>query len=144
MKTIKNKRAYFDFNILEEFDCGIMLEGGEVKSIRDGNVSMNDSFIFISNSEVYIKSFRVSKYSHAHPSVVHIEDRDKKLLLTKKQIEKIQKFLKDKGNTCVPLKVFIKSNKIKVKIGLGKGKKLYDKRKDLKEKDLKREISRNT
>lgn len=144
MKTIKNKRAYFDFNILEEFDCGIMLEGGEVKSIRNGNVSMNDSFIFISNSEVYIKSFRVSKYSHAHPSVVHIEDRDKKLLLTKKQIEKIQKFLKDKGNTCVPLKVFTKSNKIKVKIGLGKGKKLYDKRKDLKEKDLKREISRNT
>lgn len=144
MKTLKNKKAYFDFKIFEDFDCGIVLEGGEVKSIRNGNVSMNDSFIFIDNNEVFIKNLKVSEYSHSHPSVIHKDDRVKKLLLTKKQIQKIQKFLKDKGNTCVPLKIFDKSNKIKIKIGLAKGKKMFDKRASLKEKDLKREISRNT
>lgn len=143
MNTVKNKKAYFEYTISEEFDAGIMLTGGEVKSVRGGNISMNDSFVYIKDNGVYIKNFKISKYDRSHPSVSHDDNRDKKLLLTKKQIEKIRKFLNTTGNTCVPLKTFDSNNKVKVKIGLAKGKKLYDKRNSLKEKDLKREIDRN-
>jgi SsrA-binding protein len=143
INKVKNKKAYYDYSISEEFDAGIMLTGDEVKSMRLGNVSMNDSFIIIKDNSVYIKNLRISKYERSHPLVAHDENRDKKLLLTRKQIDKIYKFLNTPGHTCVPLLTFGKNNKIKIKIGLAKGKKTYDKRNSLKEKDIKREISRN-
>lgn len=143
MSISNNRKAYYEYHILDEYDAGIVLLGGEVKSIRQGNVTLNDSFVYIKNSEVWLKNFKVSRYSQTHASEVHDDNRDKKLLLTKKQIEKIGKLLQDKGTTCIPLSVFIKNNRVKVKIGVAKGKKLHDKRNSIKEKDIKRDIERS-
>lgn len=138
-----NRKANFEYFILDEYDAGIVLLGSEVKSIRQGNVTMTDSFIYIKDGEVWLKNLKVARYSQTHSAEPHDENRDKKLLLTKKQIQKIEKSLQDKGITCIPLKIFTKSNRIKVKIGVAKGKKLYDKRNTIKERDMKRDLQRN-
>lgn len=142
MNLVNNRKVYFEFHVLEEFDSGIVLLGSEVKSIRLGNVTLSDSFIFLKNGEVWIKNLRVSRYKQSYYTDQHDEMREKKLLLTKIQISKISKMLQDKGITCVPLQIFIKNNKIKLKIGVAKGKKLWDKRESIKERDLKREKQR--
>lgn len=142
MNLVNNRKVYFEFHVLEEFDSGIVLLGSEVKSIRLGNVTLSDSFIFLKNGEVWIKNLKVARYKQTHLSEKHDEMREKKLLLTKTQISKISKMLQDKGITCVPLQIFIKNNKIKLKIGVAKGKKLWDKRESIKERDLKREKQR--
>lgn len=138
-----NRKANYEYNILDEYDAGIVLLGGEVKSIRSSNVSMSDAFIYIKDNEVWIKNLKVSRYKQLHSTQKHDENRDKKLLLTKKQIKKISKALQNKGVTCIPLKIFTKSNRIKIKIGVAKGKKLYDKKESIKKKDIQREIKRN-
>jgi len=138
----KNRKAFYEYNILEEYDAGVMLFGSEVKSIRNGDVTLSDSFIYLKDGEVWIKNLRVSRYKQSHVSEPHDESRDKKLLLTKKQIYKISRKLEDVGVTCIPLSIFIKSNKLKIKIGVAKGKKLYDKRKSIKDRDIQREIQR--
>lgn len=144
MKIISNNRkAFYEYHILEEYDCGVVLLGSEVKSIRLGNVTISDSFIYIKLGEVWIKNLKVAKYKQAHSLEVHDENRDKKLLLTKKQIEKIGKSLQDVGITCIPLSIFIKNNRIKIKIGVAKGKKLWNKKEDIKRKDIEREVKRN-
>jgi SsrA-binding protein len=142
MSIVNNRKAYFEYHILEEFEAGIVLIGSEVKSIRMGNVTLTDSFIYLKSGEVWIKNFKVSRYKQTHLSEKHDESREKKLLLTKIQIVKISRMMEDKGVTCVPLSVFVKNNKLKVKIGVVKGKKLYDKRQSIKERDIKREIQR--
>jgi SsrA-binding protein len=138
----KNKKAYFDYFILEEYDAGIILKGSEVKSIRLGNISFNDAFIFIKDNEVWLKNFKVARYKQAHIGEPHEDNRDKKLLLTKIQIKRIRRDLQDKGITCIPLGVFVKHNKIKIKIGIAKGKKNYDKRNSIREKDNKKELKK--
>lgn len=143
MSIVKNKKAYFEYHILEEYDAGVVLIGSEVKSIREGNVTLSDSFIYLKDGEVWLKNFKIARYNQNHPSVKHDDNRDKKLLLTKKEISKIGKSLQDKGTTCVPLSVFVKKNKIKIKIGVAKGKKLWDKRQTIKERDIKRDLQRN-
>lgn len=144
MKIISNNRkAFYEYNILEEFDCGLVLLGSEVKSIRLANVTISDSFVYIKDGEVWIKNLKVARYKQAHRLEVHDENRDKKLLLTRKQIEKIGKSLQDTGITCVPLSIFIKDNRIKVKIAVAKGKKLYDKRSAIKDRDIKRDLQRS-
>lgn len=140
--NIVNKKAYYEYHILEEYDCGFVLTGNEVKSIRQGNITYIDSFIYLKEGEVWLKNFKIVPYKMAHPTAVHDEGRDKKLLLNKKEICKISKSLETTGITCVPLKVFTKNNRIKIKIGVARGKKLHDKRNSLKEKDLQREIKR--
>ena len=142
MSIVNNRKTYFEYHILEEFEAGIVLLGSEVKSIRMGNVTLTDSFIYLKSGEVWIKNFKVSRYKQTHLSEKHDESREKKLLLTKIQIVKISRMMEDKGVTCVPLSVFVKSNKLKVKIGVVKGKKLYDKRQSIKERDIKREMQR--
>lgn len=142
MSIVNNRKAYFEYHILEEFEAGIVLLGSEVKSIRMGNVTLTDSFIYLKSGEVWIKNFKVSRYKQTHLSEKHDESREKKLLLTKIQIVKISRMMEDKGVTCVPLSVFVKNNKLKVKIGVVKGKKLYDKRQSIKERDIKREMQR--
>jgi SsrA-binding protein len=137
-----NRKAFYEYSIIEEYDCGVVLHGSEVKSIRQGNVTMADSFIYIKDGEVWLKNLKVARYNQAHSAEPHDENRDKKLLLTKNQIQKIEKSLQDKGITCIPLKIFTKSNLIKVKIGIAKGKKLYDKRLSIKERDVKRDLQR--
>lgn len=140
MSIVTNRKAFYEYHVLEEFEAGIVLLGSEVKSIRMGNVTLTDSFVYLKSGEVWIKNFKVSRYKQTHLSEKHEENREKKLLLTKSQISKISRMMEDKGTTCVPLSVFIKNNKLKVKIGVVKGKKLYDKKESIKKKDIQREI----
>jgi SsrA-binding protein len=142
MSIVTNRKALYEYHVLEEFEAGIVLLGSEVKSIRLGNVTLTDSFIYLKSGEVWIKNFKVARYKQTHLSEKHDESREKKLLLTKVQIIKISRMMEDKGTTCVPLSVFSKNNKLKVKIGVVKGKKLYDKRQSIKERDIKRELQR--
>jgi SsrA-binding protein len=142
MSIVTNRKARFLYEVLEEFEAGIVLLGGEVKSIREGNITLTDSFIYLKSGEVWIKNFKVARYKQTHFAEKHEENRDKKLLLTKVQIVKISRMMEDKGITCVPLSVFSKNNKLKVKIGVVKGKKLHDKRQSIKERDIKRELQR--
>ena len=142
MSIVNNRKAYFEYHILEEFEAGIVLLGSEVKSIRMGNVTLTDSFIYLKSGEVWIKNFKVARYKQTHLSEKHEDNREKKLLLTKTQIIKISRMMEDKGVTCIPLQVFSKNNKLKVKVGVVKGKKLYDKRQSIKERDIKREMQR--
>lgn len=143
MKIATNRKAHFEFHILQEFDAGICLLGSEVKSIRRGDVTISDSFIYLKDGEVWVKGMNVARYRQSHALEQHQENRDKKLLLTKAEISKIEKELQDKGTTLIPLEIFTKSNKIKVKIAVVKGKKLHDKRQSIKERDIKRELQRN-
>ena len=142
MSIVTNRKAFYEYHVLEEFEAGIVLLGSEVKSIREGNVTLTDSFIYLKSGEVWIKNLKVARYKQTHLSEKHEENREKKLLLTKVQIIKISRMMEDKGITCVPLSVFVKNNKLKVKIGVVKGKKLYDKRASIKERDIKRELQR--
>jgi SsrA-binding protein len=138
-----NRRARYEYTFLEEFEAGLILVGSEVKSIRMGNVTLSDAFIFIKENEVWIKNLHIAPYKQAHKMDIHEENRDKKLLLNKKEIIRIKKKLDDKGITAIPLGLFIKNNKIKIKIAVAKGKNLYDKRNTIKERDLNREMQRN-
>jgi SsrA-binding protein len=143
MSIVNNKKAYFEYFVLDEYEAGIVLFGAEVKSVRMGNVTLTDSFIYLKGDEVWLRNFKVSRYSQAHVAEPHDDSRDKKLLLTKREIARISRSLEDKGITCVPLSVFTKRNKVKIKIGVVKGKKLFDKRNTIKERDLKRELQRS-
>ncbi len=143
MSIVNNRKAYYEYHVLVEYEAGIMLVGSEVKSIRMGNVTLSDSFIYLKNGEVWVKNLKVARYSQSHVSEPHDENRDKKLLLTKKEISKISRSLEDQGITCIPLSIFSKRNKLKIKIGVVKGKKLYDKRATIKERDLKRDLQRS-
>ena len=138
-----NRRARYLYTLIEEFDCGIVLVGSEVKSVRMGNVTMLDAFIYIKDNEVWIKNLKVAPYKSAHTLDKHEENRDKKLLLNKKEITRIKRKLEDKGTTAIPLGMFIKHNRIKIKIAVAKGKKNFDKREAIKERDLTREMQRN-
>lgn len=137
-----NRKAYFEYNILEEYTAGVVLTGNEVKSIRNGDITISDSFIYLKNGEVWAKNIRIAKYKQSHVVDKHDENRDKKLLLNRKEIDKINRLLGDRGNTIVPLGVFTMKNKIKIKIGVVKGKKLYDKRSAIKERDIERDLRR--
>jgi SsrA-binding protein len=143
MNLVVNRKAYYDYSVLEEYDSGIVLLGYEVKSIRDGAVNLIDSFIYFKYGEVWIKNLKISRYKQSHKIEKHEENRDKKLLLTKLQISRLDKLLQEKGITCVPLSIFIKNNRIKVKIGVVKGKKNWDKKQSIKTKDIQREIKRD-
>jgi len=138
-----NRRARYEYTFIEEFDCGIILVGSEVKSVRMGNVTLIDAFIFIKDNEVWIKNLKIAAYKSAHTLDIHEENRDKKLLLNKKEIVRIKRKLEDKGITAIPLGMFVKNNKIKIKIAVAKGKKTWDKRASIKERDLTREMQRN-
>jgi SsrA-binding protein len=139
---VNNRKAYYEYQISEEFECGVVLVGSEVKSIRMGNVTLADSFIYLKDGEVWLKNMNVARYKSSHPLTKHEENRDKKLLLSRKEINRIEKKLQDKGTTAIPLTVFIKRNRIKIKIGVGTGKKLWNKREDIKKKDIEREMKR--
>lgn len=140
--SIKNKKAYFEYEILEKFVCGIQLLGTEIKSIRQGKASIKESYCFINNDELFVKGMNITEYSHGG-YINHEPLRLRKLLLKRKEINKIEKGLKDNGITAVPLHLFISDNGYaKLEIGLAKGKKLYDKRETLKSKDMKRDVDR--
>lgn len=135
MKKIKNKKALFDYELIESFEAGIILEGNEVKSIRSGKISINEAFISIENNEVFIKKFYIKRYEHANTFKVLDETRVRKLLLKKSEIQKLSKQVKEKGLTIIPLSVNITDRGlIKLSIFIGKGKNAFDKRNSLKKK----------
>lgn len=138
---ILNRKARFNYFIIEEIECGIELFGSEVKSIRNGNCNIKDSYGVIRNNEVYLINMFIKNYKEA--SIFNKEEtRKRKLLLHKKEIIKLKEKIEKEGYTLVPLKVYFNKNKVKVLLGLCKGKKSYDKREVLKEKEIKRKIER--
>ena len=139
---IKNRSAYFEYFIDAKYDAGIMLTGTEVKSLREGKASFNDSYCLVHKGEVWIKSLYIAEYSHGTANN-HDPVRERKLLLNKKEIKKIESKLKEKGYTLIPLRIFFnEKNLAKVEIGLGKGKKMHDKRETIKQRDVEREMKR--
>ncbi len=138
MIEIKNKKAYFDYTILEEIEAGISLVGTEIKSVRKGSVDLKDSFITIKNNEAFLLNMYIAKYEEGN-IFNHDERRTRKLLLHKKEIKKLKEKVSTEGLTLIPLKLYFKKNYVKVLVGICKGKKLYDKRASIKERDLKRE-----
>lgn len=144
VSIIENKKALFEYIILERFLSGIQLMGTEVKSIRQSKASISEAYCHISNNEIFIKSMHVSDYNQIKHTN-HLPLRDRKLLLHRREISKLQKAVKEKGLTIVPLAIKLsESGFIKVEIGLVKGKKAHDKRDSIKEKDIKRELERIT
>ena len=138
---IKNKKAYFDYFIEDEIECGIELKGTEIKSLRKGSGDLKDTFAVIRKDEVYLLNMYIDKYEEGN-QFNHQERRTRKLLLHKHEIKKLKVALEREGYSLVPLKAYMKDNKVKILLGIGKGKKLYDKRATIKERDLKREDAR--
>lgn len=140
--NIKNKRAKFEYHLLDKFVAGIVLGGTEIKSIRNGKASILEAFCVVEGGEVFIRNMHIAEYGNAS-FYQHKPKADRKLLLNKKEIEKIEKGLSTKGLTVVPIRLFMNDKGLaKLEIALAQGKKLYDKRQDLKEKDDKRAIAR--
>ena len=141
---IKNRKATFDYFIELEFDAGIILTGAEVKSLRAGKASISEAYCYLTNDGIHIKGMHIAEFKNAG----YIEQeptRDRALLLNRSELNKLRTKMKDQGYTIVPLEVFFsESGYAKVKIGLGRGKKNYDKRQDIKDKDVKREMNRWT
>ncbi len=135
-------QVYHEYFIDTKYEAGMVLLGTEIKSMRTGKVSFNDSYCLIDDGEVWLKSLNIAQYSHGNMNN-HDPVRDRKLLLHKKEITKIVAKLKEKGYTLVPLRIFMNSkNLAKIEIGLAKGKKLHDKRESIKQKDVEREMKR--
>ena len=138
MIEIKNKKAYFDYFIISEFECGIVLTGTEIKSIRKGSANLKDTYARIKNNEVYLINMYIAPYDEGNRYNVP-ERRERKLLLHKNEIFKLKNLVNKEGNSLIPLKLYFKGNNAKILLALCKGKKLYDKRETIKERDLKRE-----
>lgn len=138
MIEIKNKKAYFDYFIEDTYEAGIVLTGTEIKSIRKGSANLKDSYARIKNGEVFLTNMFISTYEEGN-RFNHDERRERKLLLNKKEIFKIRDKIEKEGYSLVPVKLYLKNGKAKLEIGIAKGKKTYDKRQSLKEKDIKRE-----
>ena len=139
---IKNKKAEYQFFLIDRYTAGIVLTGTEIKSIRAGKASVGECFCVFIGSELFIKNMYIAEYSHGS-AFNHAPRRDRKLLLTKRELRKLQNKIKEKGLTIIPVVLFIDENgRAKIEIALAKGKKLYDKRETLKEKDLKRQLQR--
>lgn len=138
---VSNKRAYHEYHVLEQYQAGIVLTGTEIKSIRAGKVSMSEAFARIEKGEVLLYGLNISPYEQGN-RYNHIPDRIRKLLLTKAEIRKLIGKTKESGLTLIPLKLYFTRCWVKVELGICKGKKLYDKRESIAERDSKREISR--
>lgn len=137
----QNKKARFDYFVEEHYECGVVLEGTEVKSVKNGNVSFADSFAEITNNEVWMRNFHISEYSYS--SVFnHNPDRVKKLLVHKEEIKRLKRKIDEKGFTLIPLDIYLKQGLVKITLGVCKGKKQYDKRETIKERDVNRDLSR--
>ncbi len=136
-----NKKARFNYAIDETLECGIALVGTEVKAIKQGKISFGDAYCKIANGELWIHSLHISQYTQGNIHN-HVETRPRKLLAHKREISRLEKKVQERGYTIVPTKVYLKKGYIKVEIGLGKGKKLHDKRETIKARDQKKEAGR--
>ncbi len=140
--NIENRRAKFDYQFIEKLVAGMVLTGTEIKSIREGKAALVDSYCYFRNSELYIKNMHIAEYSEG-THYNHEPNRERKLLLSKTELNKLQKKLKDQGLTVIPVRLFIsQSGYAKLEIALAKGKKEFDKRESIKKRDTEREINR--
>lgn len=137
----KNPTAYHNYTIEDKLEAGIVLFGTEIKSIRNGKVNLKDSYAFIKNGEIFVSGMHISPYEQGN---IFNKDplRDKKLLLNRKEINKLYGLIQQKGYSLVPISIYFKNSFVKVELGIGKGKKLYDKRQDIAKKDAQRKIER--
>lgn len=138
---ILNRKASFEYHFIQEYTAGIQLLGSEVKSLRNGNASIGEAFCYVINNEIFLKNSFISKYLESTYNN-HQEKRDRKLLLHKKEIRDISKSVRENGVTVVPIELFLKEGRYKIRIAVAKGKKLHDKRESIKSKDVQREIER--
>lgn len=136
-----NRRARHDYNILDTFECGVVLVGTEVKSLRDGRVSLNDAFATIDDGEVWLRGLHIPEYSYGSWTN-HAPKRSRKLLLHRKEIDSLWGKVRDGNNTLVPLKMYFTGGRVKVELGLARGKQDYDKRQDIKRRTEEREVTR--
>lgn len=140
--NIKNRKATFEYELIERFVAGMKLVGTEIKSIRNGKANLSDSYCQFYNGELFVKNLHISEYEMG-THYNHEAKRDRKLLLNRKELQKLEKKIKESGFTIVPIKLFINERGLaKLEIALARGKKMYDKRETLKQKDAKREIDR--
>lgn len=138
---IENRKARHEFTVEDTYEAGVALKGTEVKSIRAGKASLNEAFAYLNRGEVWLKNMYIKPYEFGSYNN-HDERRDRKLLLKRREIREIDKHINQKGYTLVPLKLYFKGGYAKILLGLARGKKQYDKRDHLKEKDIKRELDR--
>ncbi|MBK6537197.1 MAG: SsrA-binding protein SmpB [Ignavibacteria bacterium] len=136
-----NRKANFEYSILSKYEAGVVLFGTEVKSLRDSKVNIQDSYGRIINDEVWLINASINEYKFGNINN-HDPLRNRKLLLNKREIRKIKQELQEKGLTLVPLKIYFKGSKIKIELGIAKGKKLYDKRESIKKRETERKLSR--
>lgn len=136
-----NKKAYHNFFVSDLLEAGIELKGGEIKSVANGKISLSDSFVTIKNGEAYLKNCYIAPTDNSQATDSECK-RTRKLLLHKEEILKLERKVQEKGYSILPTKVYMKDGKAKVEIGLGKGKKLYDKRQVLKDRAVKRDLDR--
>jgi SsrA-binding protein len=142
MTEIRNRSAYHEYFIEEKYDAGMVLAGTEVKSIREGKVSFADSFCMFFKTELWVRNLHIAEYRFGTTNN-HIAVHDRKLLLNRRELRKLENKLKDKGYTIIPLRIFLsEKGLIKMEIGLARGKKLYDKRETIRDRDTQREIKR--
>lgn len=143
IKTIaNNKKANFNYEITDKYIAGLRLSGTEIKSIRLGNISIKESFCYLRDSEVYIKGMYIKKYEYGSDNN-HEEVHDRKLLLTKQQIKKIERKVSEKGFSIVSLRMLLINGWAKLEVGIGKGRKTYDKKDKIKERDISRELDKS-
>ncbi len=139
---IKNRKASFEYELIEKFEAGMVLKGTEIKSIREGKASVQEAYCFLRDQAAYVKGMNIAPYSNASFES-HEMTRERKLLLKKREIEKLRAKTEEKGLTIVPVRLYINSRGFaKLEIALARGKKIYDKRDDIKQKDQKRELER--
>lgn len=138
----ENRKAHFDYEIMDTYECGISLLGYEVKAVRSGKASLTGAHVIIRGAEAYIIGLVIEPYQVKNTPLVYEPDRTRKLLLTKAEIKKLEKAGQTKGLTLIPLSVYNKNGKIKVKLAVARGKKLHDKRESIKKRDVDRELRR--
>ena len=138
----ENRKARFDYEILETFEAGMALLGTEIKSLRSHGGSIAESYITISKGEAYLKNATIAPYAFGGVAFNHEEKRERKLLLHKSEIERLHRSIQEKGLTVIPLSIYLKKGRAKLKIAIGRGKKAHDKRSDIKKREAQREISR--
>jgi SsrA-binding protein len=144
IKTVaSNRKARFEYHILDSYEAGMVLRGTEIKSIRKGQISLQEAYVRTDGQEAWLVGAHIAPYEHASAKQ-HEPDRDKKLLLNKREIREIWNEVRIKGMTVIPLRVYLKGGKAKLEIGLAKGKRQYDKRDSIKERDIAREESRRS
>ena len=138
----ENKKARFDYHIIETFEAGLVLTGSEVKSCRDRQVQLKDSYVSFIGNEAFLQNAHIAEYKNSSYNN-HVPERLRKLLLNRREIDEIYGALREKGLTCVPLKVYFKKGRVKAEIALVKGKKLHDKREDIKKRDVSMELKKS-